>query len=170
MATIKGASDTFAKLNDGFPSMLARLIQANGMELGGYVREQLWAGLDGNEKELRPTYLTDPYFKERYGSAWRIMAERYADWKMEITPPSMGGGQLGFRPRSREVPNLFIDGTFHRSIMPRNIDGGVTFSSQVGFATEIEAKYHDTIYKISRTATKHFLDNFVRGAIREYFS
>ena len=88
MATIKGASDTFARLNAGFPPMLTQLIQANGMELGGYVREQLWSGLDGDEKELRPTYLTDPYFKERYGSAWRIMAERYADWKMEITPPS----------------------------------------------------------------------------------
>ena len=168
MATIKGASDTFARLNAGFPPMLTQLIQANGMELGGYVREQLWSGLDGDEKELLPTYLTDPYFKERYGSAWRIMAERYADWKMEITPPS--SGRLGFRPRDRVVPNLFIDGTFHRSIMPRNIDGGVTFSSQVGFATEIEAKYHDTIYKISRTARKHFLDNFVRGAIRDYFS
>lgn len=168
MATIKGASDTFQRLNAGFPPMLTQLIQANGMELGGYVREQLWSGLDGDEKELRPTYLTDPYFKERYGSAWRIMAERYADWKMEITPPS--SGRLGFRPRDRVVPNLFIDGTFHRSIMPRNIDGGITFSSQVGFATEIEAKYHDTIYKISRTARKHFLDNFVRGAIRNYFS
>lgn len=168
MATIKGASDTFQRLNAGFSPMLTQLIQANGMELGGYVREQLWSGLDGDEKELRPTYLTDPYFKERYGSAWRIMAERYADWKMEITPPS--SGRLGFRPRDRVVPNLFIDGTFHRSIMPRNIDGGITFSSQVGFATEIEAKYHDTIYKISRTARKHFLDNFVRGAIRTYFS
>jgi len=168
MATIKGASDTFQRLNAGFQPMLTQLIQANGMELGGYVREQLWSGLDGDEKELRPTYLTDPYFKERYGSAWRIMAERYADWKMEITPPS--SGRLGFRPRDRVVPNLFIDGTFHRSIMPRNIDGGITFSSQVGFATEIEAKYHDTIYKISRTARKHFLDNFVRGAIRNYFS
>ena len=168
MATIKGASDTFARLNAGFPPMLTQLIQANGMELGGYIREQLWSGLDGDEKELRPTYLTDPYFKERYGSAWRIMAERYADWKMEITPPS--SGRLGFRPRDRVVPNLFIDGTFHRSIMPRNIDGGITFSSQVGFATEIEQKYHDTIYKVSRTARKHFLDDFVRGAIRNYFS
>lgn len=168
MATIKGASETFARLNAGFPPMLTQLIQANGMELGGYVREQLWSGLDGDEKELRPTYLTDPYFKERYGSAWRIMAERYADWKMEITPPS--SGRLGFRPRDRVVPNLFIDGTFHRSIMPRNIDGGVTFSSQVGFATEIEQKYHDTIYKVSRTARKRFLDDFVRGAIRNYFS
>ena len=96
------------------------------------------------------------------------MAERYADWKMEITPPS--SGRLGFRPRDRVVPNLFIDGTFHRSIMPRNIDGGITFSSQVGFATEIEQKYHDTIYKVSRTARKRFLDDFVRGAIRNYFS
>lgn len=168
MATINGASDTFARLNAGFPPMLTQLIQANGMELGGYVREQLWSGLDGDEKELRPTYLTDPYFKERYGSAWRIMAERYADWKMEITPPS--SGRLGFRPRDRVVPNLFIDGTFHRSIMPRNIDGGITFSSQVGFATEIEQKYHDTIYKVSRTARKRFLDDFVRVAIRNYFS
>lgn len=168
MATIKGASETFARLNAGFPPMLTQLIQANGMELGGYVREQLWSGLDGDEKELRPTYLTDPYFKERYGSAWRIMAERYADWKMEITPPS--SGRLGFRPRDRVVPNLFIDGTFHRSITPRNIDGGITFSSQVGFATEIEQKYHDTIYKVSRTARKRFLDDFVRGAIRNYFS
>ena len=168
MATIKGASDTFQRLNAGFPPMLTQLIQANGMELGGYIREQLWSGLDGDEKGLRPTYLTDPYFKERYGSAWRIMAERYADWKMEITPPS--SGRLGFRPRDRVVPNLFIDGTFHRSIMPRNIDGGVTFSSQVGFATEIEQKYHDTIYKVSRTARKRFLDDFVRGAIRNYFS
>ena len=168
MATIKGASETFARLNAGFPPMLTQLIQANGMELGGYIREQLWSGIDGDEKELRPTYLTDPYFKERYGSAWRIMAERYADWKMEITPPS--SGRLGFRPRDRVVPNLFIDGTFHRSIMPRNIDGGITFSSQVGFATEIEQKYHDTIYKVSRTARKRFLDDFVRGAIRNYFS
>lgn len=168
MATIKGASDTFQRLNAGFQPMLTQLIQSNGMELGGYVREQLWSGLDGDEKELRPTYLTDPYFKERYGSAWRIMAERYADWKMEITPPS--SGRLGFRPRDRVVPNLFIDGTFHRSIMPRNIDGGITFSSQVGFATEIEQKYHDTIYKVSRTARKRFLDDFVRGAIRTYFS
>ena len=170
MATIAKASDTFTRLHDGFPSMLTKVIQDNGRELGSYVREQLWAGLDGNEKELRPTYLTDPYFKERYGSAWRLMAERYADWKMEITPPSMGGGRLGFRPRPRVVPNLFIDGTFHRSIEPRNIENGISFHSDVGFASDIERKYHDDIYKISRTARKHFIDNVVSGAVKLYWS
>lgn len=161
MADIRTATKNITAIVGSLPSELAGLIHEHANDVESYIREQLWSGLDGQEKELRPTYLTDPYFKQRYGEGWRLMAEKYADWKMDITPPS--SGRLGFRPRARVVPNLFIDGTYHRSIMADKIDNGVSIGATASFAGEIEQKYGEYIYQVGRTARKKFIDDYVRA-------
>lgn len=48
-------------------------------DLTELVKDQLYAGIDGDEKELRPTYFDDPYFTSR------AKAEAYSKWKDQMS-------------------------------------------------------------------------------------
>ena len=102
MATIRGAEDMFRRFSEGYAPMVEKVITANRDVLEADIREQLESGLDGNEKELRPNYLNDPYFKTREE------AVKYMRWKERITPPMQS--TLGLRPRAVKTPNLRING------------------------------------------------------------
>lgn len=169
MATIKEVQERLHRLITGFEQAATDVIQQNEDIFPRYIRDQLYSGLDGNEKELRPNYLNDPYFRTKYGSQGLYMAKQYASWKEGITPP-MQSQLLGFRPRPYKVPNLFIDGTFHRSIDTTYIQGGVRIGSAgCTFASDIEQKYHESIYAVSRTARKHFLKYYFKPFMRKYW-
>lgn len=64
-------------------------------------RGQMFDGKTHDDKDIRPYYSQDPYFKTRES------AERYADWKQRLTPNPR---------RNKDVPNLYITGTFYDSI------------------------------------------------------
>ena len=138
-----------------------------------YVKQQLYSGLDGYEQPLRPTYMTDPYFKEVYGKNWVNEARRYMNWKEDITPPSPSF--LGFNPRKKETPNLIVTGEFYSSITANGTPDGFSIgTSGLSFGNEIEGKYGSKIFKISPSAKKyyaaHFLYKSIAGIYKRYMS
>lgn len=156
------------KLTGGFGAMIEKLIIDNKGEVEMLIREQLLSGVDGDEKDLKPNYSTDPYFKEKYGKNWKARAEAYKNWKNDITPPSPS--KIGFRARGIDTPNLIIEGMFHRSIKAEPISGGLRIGTRgIDFGSDVEEKYHSTIFKVSRTSSKYFIRRIVRKKIEEYF-
>jgi len=94
-------------------------------------KQQLYDGKTRSGNDLSPTYLEDPYFKSREA------AQRYSDWKDEITPNPK---------RKKGVPNLFIVGAFHNSIGVKVMAGNIEFSSSFPKAQSIEEKFTEGIY------------------------
>ena len=162
MATIRGAEEMFRRFAEGYGPMVEKVITANRDFAEMAVREQLESGLDGNEKELKPNYLTDPYFKTR------AEAVKYMRWKEALTPPRQSS--LGLRPRAVKTPNLRINGFYHQSIKAVPVAGGVRIGSQgTDFAPGIEHKYGDALYKLGRTARWKFFRDHLRTAMKEYY-
>jgi hypothetical protein len=64
-------------------------------------REQMMEGQTNKGEDITPKYADNPYFKSKES------AQRYSDWKDDITPNSK---------RKKGVPNLFINGKFHNSL------------------------------------------------------
>ena len=147
---------------EGYMPMVEKVITANRDFAEMAVREQLESGLDGNEKELKPNYLNDPYFKTREE------AVKYMRWKERITPPRQSS--LGLRPRAVKTPNLRINGFDHQSIKAVPVAGGVRIGSQgTDFAPGIEHKYGSALYKLGRTAKWKFYRDHLRTAMKEYY-
>lgn len=162
MATIKDAERIFRQFSEGYAPLIESVIAGNMDFAELAIREQLESGLDGNEKELQPGYLNDPYFKTRKD------ALKYMRWKEEITPPMQS--QLGLRERPAKTPNLRITGYYHYSIQAVRVDGGLKVMSHgVDFSPEIENKYGNNLYKLGRTARRKFYRDYLRKALKEYY-
>lgn len=159
MADIRRAQEELARRVAGVATGVEKLIQDHRTLVADYISDQLYSGVDGNENELTPDYLHDPYFRQ-YGKRADRVARGYMAWKMRITPPVRSW--LGLDPRKPNVPNLYINGYYHSRITVDAKQGGVRIGNSAGFAGEIEAKYGSDIYKVSPTATKHFIDEHVR--------
>lgn len=168
MDRIESKLKELAKLAGGFEKMIQNVLVENSEEVGQLIREQLFAGVDGDEKELKPTYINDPYFKEKYGKDWRKKAENYMEWKNDITPPAPS--KVGFRARNKNTPNLIIEGMFYRSIKAEAIPGGLRIGTHgIDFGSDVESKYHNTIFKVSRTANKYFINRVIKNKVSKYF-
>lgn len=130
--------------------MVSKTIQDNGELMTDFVREQLESGLRGDDKMLKPTYINDPFFKKK--GPWKGRARQYMKWKERITPPEQGQ-RLFLPPRPVDVPNLRIEGVFHRSIRARKVSGGVVIeTSGTNFGDDIERKYGSRIFRLGSKA------------------
>jgi len=169
MANIIDAEKNFNALVEGFSSMIHNIMVAQKEEVPVYITEQLYSGLNGNDKPLRPTYLNDPYFKSIESGKWYKNARGYMLWKQSITPP-YASSWLGIPRRSPETPNLIIRGDFHNSIVAVPVDKGLRIGSVgVDFSSDIERKYGQAIYKLGSYAKKHFIEKYVKKGISDYF-
>ena len=168
MAGFLEAYNNFMEFYTGFEPMLKKMLSDNTGMFEEYIRTQLNAGINGNDKPLRPTYLNDPWFKRKESGSWFMKARKYMKWKEEITPPC-NVTWFGIR-RSPETPNLLIRGDFHDSIRAIPGDGGLRIGSEgVDFSTDIEQKYGQDIYRLSSYARKHFFEEFVKKGLNDYF-
>ena len=68
------------------------------------------------------------------------------------------------------MPNLFIDGTFHREINARPADRSLVIDPGNGNGPEIVSKYGDAILCMSDPAIGYFNEYFMRPAIASFFS
>ena len=148
-------------------------MHANERQFKTAVEEQLYSGLDGEGKHLRPTYDDDPYFDRVRWFHWEdgVMyhgAEGYKIWKRKITPPE-AGALIGLPPRPDAVPNLFIDGTFYQSIMTSQIPEGVRIETGGDTGKKIEDKYGSQIFSLSPDAVGWFNRTYMMPAIENFF-
>lgn len=106
-------------------------------------KDQLYDGKLSTGEDISPTYLEDPYFKSKEA------AQRYSDWKDEITP----------NPRRKKgVPNLFITGPFYASIQVQAEGGGLAYKSGFPAAPSIESKFSVNIYGLGGEYRSEYLD------------
>lgn len=151
---------------DGFKDMV--LDEMTKADLSDVIKDQLYAGKNGNGKNLRPTYDNDPFFKTSEAGPWKNRAKAYKEFKMDVQPPKIGSF-LGFAPRDPETPNLIIRGNFYDSIFAVKTIDGVNIGSE-GFAEsgDIEQKYGQAIYRLSPEARHYLVTYKIHPAIKAY--
>jgi hypothetical protein len=123
----------FQTLHRNFGSLISELnelVLDSAMELDKFIaelnREQLWNGETSNEGTISPKYSQDPYFKSPEAAA------RYAAWKSKITPSPK---------RDADTPNLYINGTYHKSIYTKREGNGITTDSNIPLGQKIQSKF-----------------------------
>lgn len=167
MGTIADAEKRFAGFLGGFESEVVRVMQENRSEVEEYIREQLYSGLNGREKPLRPTYRNDPWFRSEEAGHWKGRAEQYIKWKRSITPPARSW--LGYDERSADTPNLIITGEFYGSIHARPFAKGLKIGSEgTPMGADIERKYGNVIFKPGNKAVGHFVEYLLKPRLAEY--
>lgn len=169
MANIMTAYENLKEMVGGFEPAIIKVMHDNKNEFVDYIQEQLFSGIDGNDKELRPTYLNDPWFDSDDAGIWRNNARGYMAWKKKITTPTPS--YLGISPRKYNIPNLIITGSFYESIRPVVTPEGISIETR-GFqdGPAIESKYGSDIFGISSYARNYFIKYLLIKEIDSYFA
>lgn len=169
MANIIDAEKAVKQFVDGFEPMIRCVMVENREEVSQYIVEQLWSGINGNDKPLRPTYFNDPYFKTEEAGYWYKNAKGYAAFK-EKNAPLMHSDLINAPVSSKGTPNLIITGEFHDSITATPTDKGLKIGSEgVSFSSDIEKKYGQAIYRVGSYARKTFFRRCLKQGIEDYF-
>lgn len=106
-------------------------------------KQQMYSGKLRTGQDITPSYLDDPYFKST------AAAQRYSDWKDEITPD---------QNRKKGTPNLFINGAFYDSIGISVGSGDIKFDASFKDANSIESKFTANIYGLGGRYKSDYLD------------
>lgn len=167
---IEEVANIIGKIAGGFEEACIKCLHENSDIIILAISEQLYCGLDGDGNYLTPTYDDDPYFDDPE-SSWYKRNEAYKAWKRGITPPQFGT-MLGLSPRPDEVPNLFIDGTFHGEINAQIRKDGLLIDPGHGNGPAIVEKYEAkgaVILDIGPTSTRYFNEEFMLPSIDVFF-
>lgn len=118
------------KKKQELPDFIAMEFIQNESEVVALNQQQLFDGKNTDNQDIHPLYSQDPYFKKPGA------AERYIAWKQKITPNSK---------RNPDAPNLFIDGTFHKTLRLDLEGENVVVKSNSQIADDINFKYNNVL-------------------------
>lgn len=117
-------------------------------------KKQLMDGIGVDGEYIRPFYSENPYFKTTE------KAYAYALWKQKITPnPS----------RPIDVPNLFINGQYHESLMININNDEIEIHGTDNNAADIES-VHSTALGINEENRTDFAQNILFPQIQTVFN
>lgn len=169
MATIKEALDNVTSFVAGVEGEIQNVMDSNKSLVREFVTEQLYSGVNGNDKPLRPAYLNDPWFSTDEAGKWKNNAKGYAKMKKRITKPTPSF--QGYPARDIYTPNLIITGEFYDSIRVSSSSRGLkieTRGSDIG--PDIERKYGSAILGVGGKSREYFLKYVLNPALKNYFS
>lgn len=143
MATLSEIRARFTALKN--PTNLYQVVglsvQETEIDLLFQLKDQLYQGKSGSGENISPTYQDDPYFKSRES------AQRYSDWKDEITPDPR---------RKKGVPNLYITGFWYDSL--KLFVSGESMEV-TGAIPDIISKYGPEIVRLNPHSRTIYIDN-----------
>lgn len=177
MADIDKVADTIRIANAFLKSSIMEELERNSEALSMMNREQLYCGQKIDGTPITPTYLDDPYFKqkknadgsERSDAQAKRVAMNYRGWKLRITPP-LKSSWLGLNPRSIDTPNLVITGKFHNSIRPKFSEDSIEMiSTESTLGGAIISKFGKDILGFGNPAKEYMVDKIVTPYIRKFF-
>ena len=168
MGTIKESLDSIIKLVNGFDGMLHETMKESRGDVYELVIDQLYSGLNGRDKPLRPTYLNDPWLKSSESGKWKNNGRGYAMWKKEDHPPTPSF--QGYPPRDIYTPNLVITGEFYNSIRISASPEGLKIGSDTSMGKDIEKKYGSIIFGLGSKSRAYFIEYVLNPALKKYFS
>lgn len=170
MATIFELSKNFKRLINGFEKEALSCMAENIPIFEEYVREQLFHGINGRGKPLRPTYPNDEFFRSPDAGRWKKNGKGYMNWKMQLQPNNKGTNYLNLSPKKNDTPDLYIRGDFHKSIKGKATEKGVMIGSNASFAGDVERKYGNIIYGLSPEAKRRYIDTKLYPRLKSYVS
>lgn len=162
------AYNNFKKFQSEFENEAEGIIQKHKTDLVELVKDQLYSGLNGRDKPLRPTYSTDPFFNTPEAGHWKGRAKAYAKWKMLETPPE--SSSIGHPPRDYNTPNLTIKNVFYDSIAATNIKEGVSIGSNTSLGKDIESKYGSIVFGIGDYSKEYFINHIFRPYWKDFIN
>lgn len=166
--TINEAADTFSAFARGFEGDVMNTLGNYRNEIVDIIQEQLSVGLDGNEKKLTPSYMSDPWFQTSDAGIWQGKALQYMMWKEKITPPAPSW--LGYPSRDKNTPNLWITGRFYSSIAAQLFSDRLVFVSEgTPMGGDIINKYGKDILKVGDKGVAHIVKYWVKPRMERYF-
>lgn len=112
-------------------------------------RNQLWDGKGSDDKNLRPSYSEDPYFKKPGA------AERYANWKSKITPNPK---------RDKDTPNLYVVGKFYSEINLQKTNEGYMYKV-ASFGNKVISKF-DKALGLNETTLASEKENTLKETLK----
>jgi len=115
------------ELNNNFDDIVLDLAMEEKDFIVQANRDQLWEGKTATDEDIRPYYSEDPYFKTPKAAAG------YAKWKQKITPSTRG----------IDVPNLYINGYFYKSIFAQKKEDHIENVSNVSMGNEIISEHEN---------------------------
>jgi hypothetical protein len=124
MGTILSLKRRFESLDTG--QIASNSVAQTTDKLMEINNKQLLDGINKFGQDIAPSYFNDPYFKSPES------ARRYSEWKDRISP---------FSKRRSGVPNLFIDGTYHKSRSARVEGDRIIYQSTSPKAQSISEKF-----------------------------
>lgn len=169
MATIKESFDNINLFVNGFEDMIREAMNESRGDVYDLVIDQLYSGINGRDKPLRPTYLNDPWFKSDEAGKWKNNGRGYAMWKKEKRPPAPSF--QGYPPRDVYTPNLIITGKFYDSIRVSLSPKGLkieTIDAEMG--PDIERKYGSIILGLGSKSRQYFIEYMLNPSLKKYLS
>lgn len=130
-------------------------------------RDQLAAGLDAQERNLRPTYLTDRYFNSlKEGN-------RYANFKKHyIDKPRFAFYQ--YTPAISPTPNIYLTGYFYSNIVVEKAklspDGGldIAIGNASAITEDIVSKYGAEVLGLTQRHAEYLYEWYIKFNIDAY--
>ena len=138
---------------DKVPNLVFDVIFDNDAFVIDLNRQQLMEGKTHLNEDVRPYYSEDTYFKKPGAS------DRYIEWKQRITPNPK---------RNPDAPNLFIDGTFHKTFkLDIESDSIIIYSDDQQIARKFDNIFgltDDNIAELwNQKVAEYIVDAFLKG-------
>lgn len=149
----KEAIRRLERLDQTLDGAVVGAIEDTAVDIIALNQKQLYAGRLSDGSPVTPSYLEDPYFSSAEA------AQRYSDWKDEITPNS---------ERPPGVPNLFINGFFYDSWSISATPDKITFQSSDPDAADIEDKFSNRIYGLDQENMTDYRKNSFFPILKEH--
>lgn len=143
----KNVNDVIENLNDIVLS-LAMDSKPSIVELN---KEQMFEGETNDGKDIRPKYSENPYFKSKKS------ADKYAEWKMKITPG---------KRRKKDVPNLFIKGDFYDSIYAEKTEEYIEPKTNTTLGQKVTS-VHKNVLGLNKSSLKIVAENIKEPLINK---
>ena len=132
--------------------MTERILNENEAALKELMRDQMYAGLDGNGKSLTPKYSQDPYFKKPGAG------ERYARWKDTLWQRDHNSI---FPAKDIDTPNLIVNGNLIYKVLDFSAASQkMIVTAHSSIIPKIEAKY-GSVFKYSPIALGYIAQRIV---------
>ncbi len=166
--SIEEVSNIIGKIADGLEERCISYMASHSDTIVTIISEQMIRGRGGDDEYLTPTYDDDPFFEEE--GYWQGRYAAYKAWKQTIAvyPPNW----LHFDPRPPEVPNLWIDGTFHGEIKAYRQDNSLFTDPGNGNGPAIVEKYenyHHDILNLGPRGIAYFNYEYLEPEIGRFF-
>jgi hypothetical protein len=167
MGTIKQIKERYEHLTGTLMSVVAEKVRETSDVIMNMNQDQLLYGRNALGEELKPGYLSDPYFNSHK------QAKAYLAKKIDLEAEHQGrmyyfGIQL-FPEKDKDTPNLLINGNwFFNHFFIEVSNDTYTIGSMGVAAPDIELKYGKAVYGMAPQSKEYYYKHWILPVILKH--